>query len=463
MRILYITTYSPWPTVSGGAWRSFRVLERLATDNALVVALCTDLPVFREPFLAADPLALPRRVLEAPGAVQAPDGASDRTLRLEYTPFALRQRWRRAFLATCDEVEPDLVWFSELSAIWRCGPFDAVPVVTDMVDVQAVKEARAQAAELGVAAAELEPGLVHKDLLRQRDLRRRYLLRRSLLGVPGARLADPGTFRRRRSEATVLQVALAERSAARASNTVLLANHEDAPYLDALAPTMIVPNGFDFRRGPAPSADGDGRTLVFLGLLTYRPNIDGLRWFCDQVWPLIRAEAPAARLEIVGKHDEQLSFAFGVPGATVHGFVPDLTEIANRSSALVVPLLAGGGTRIKILEAWARRLPVVSTSIGCEGLGAQDGVTLLVADDPGGFAERCVRLLGDAALRHRLAQEGFEHGRRSYDWGAVLAGLESALEVARADFSRKTERQRQWQRQRYGRGTTTRARVGPEP
>src|SRR5206468_4326553 len=147
------------------------------------------------------------------------------------TPFALRKRWRRAFLATCAQVEPDFVWFSELSAAWRCGAFDDAPVVTDMVDVQAVKEARAQAAELGVVAAELVPGTAGKDLLQQRDLRRRYLLRRGLLRVPGARLADPATFRRRRGEATVLQVALAERSAARASNAVLLANRDDAPYI----------------------------------------------------------------------------------------------------------------------------------------------------------------------------------------------------------------------------------------
>src|SRR5436190_20618637 len=132
MKILYVTTYSPWPTVSGGAWRSFRILERLAQDHALVVALCTNGPVLSEPFLAGDPLAPPRRVLHPAGA---PSGAagheSDRVLRLDYTPFALRRRWRRAFLAMCDQVEPDLVWFSELSAAWRCGPFDAAPVVTD--------------------------------------------------------------------------------------------------------------------------------------------------------------------------------------------------------------------------------------------------------------------------------------------------------------------------------------------
>jgi glycosyltransferase involved in cell wall biosynthesis len=434
VRILYAASYSPWPTVSGGAWRSFRILERLAREHAVVAALCTDDAQLAEPFLAENPLELERRLL-------APDGAPDgepRRFRHEQAPPELRGRWRRALLETVDDVEPDLVWFSELSPAWRCGPLPTVPVVTDLADVQVVKEARTQAAALEIPVSSLRPDVTRTDLLLRRGLRVRTRLARG----PAAR---------------VLALALAERSVARASNAVCLANEQDVPYLAPLAETVVVPNGFDFRDRPTEERRPEGTTLVFFGLLTYRPNLDGLEWFCARIWPSVLARRPEARLEIVGEHDGRLSFAASVPGATVHGFVPDLAEVISRSSALVVPLRSGGGTRLKILEAWARRLPVVSTSVGCEGLGARDGVELLVADAPSSFAAACVRLLEDDALGHRLAAAAFRHGGRRFDWSEVLDGVDLALERATADLSGRARRGRP-----RGRRTTP-ARAGPGP
>jgi len=427
MTILYVVSYSPWPPVSGGGWRSYKSIERLSEQHDVVVCLCASDPAAQARFLAETALPVRRCILKesrfrSPAAYSA---AAVGRSQPDYTPFALRKRWRRSFLATVDSIRPDLVWFSELSTFWRCGPTDRCAVVTDMADIQAVKEARTLAAEIGISPSALMLGTDGPGLLQHRDLSRRYVL-------PPRWLSSSES--RRSRESIVLQVALAERRTARDSNVVVLANPADAACVEPLAKCVIVPNGFDFDGHEGSRRDPAGRTLVFYGLLTYRPNIDGLRWFCDRVWPSVLSVVPTARLEVIGEHDERLAFAASAPNVIVHGFVEHMDDILDRSAGLIVPLLSGGGTRIKIIEAWARRLPVVSTSVGSEGLGARDGVSMLIRDEAPAFAQACVRLLRDAELGRRLAEEGFRHGREYYEWARVLGGIDAAAEIARARF-----------------------------
>jgi glycosyltransferase involved in cell wall biosynthesis len=426
MTILYLVSYSPWPPVSGGAWRSYKSIERLAERHDIVVCLCESARSAQGRILAGTPLPV-RTMLLRDSRFPAPSACLSAAVgrsQPEYTPFLLRKRWRKSFLSACKSIRPDLVWFSELSTFWRCGPPESCAVVTDMADIQTVKEARTLAAEIDVGPADLMLGTDGPGLLQRADLSRRYRTR------PRLPLSD----RRRAKESVVLQVALAERWTARSSDVVLLANPDDAAYVDQLARCVVVPNGFDFDRNGQLDRDPAGTTLVFYGLLTYRPNIDGLRWFCDRVWPQVLAQVPTARLEVIGEHDERLSFAASSPNVFVHGFVEDMTEILGRSSGAVVPLLSGGGTRVKIIEAWARRLPVVSTSVGGEGLGARDGVNMLVADEPTAFANACVSLLRDPDLGRRMAEEGFRHGRQRFEWRRVLDGVDAAVGIARATF-----------------------------
>ena len=438
MTILYVVSYSPWPTVSGGAWRSYKTLERLSEQHQVVVCLCESDPSAQARFLTDTVLPVRRCILRdsrlpAPSACLA--AAVGRSQPV-YTPFLLRKRWRRSFLAACETFRPDLVWFSELSTFWRCGPADRCAVVTDMADIQSVKEARTLAAEIGVSARELMLGTDGLELLQRRDLSRRYHLRPRWLPRSGPRGSR---------ESVVLQVALAERWTARSSDAVVLANPGDAAYVDRLVRYVIVPNGFDFDGHGKIDRDPAGTALVFYGLLTYRPNIDGLRWFCDRVWPQVLAAVPTARLEVIGEHDERIAFTASAPRVSVHGLVEDMTDILRRSSALVVPLLSGGGTRIKIIEAWARRLPVVSTSVGGEGLGARDGANMLIADEPSAFAEACVELLRDPEVGRRLAEEGFRHGREHYEWSKALECVDAAVELASAAFRGSSDRRRREQ------------------
>jgi len=157
---------------------------------------------------------------------------------------------------------------------------------------------------------------------------------------------------------------------------------------------------------PPPAAPTPDRpyTLLFVGTLGYLPNADGIRWFCDAILPLLREVAPCPfRVVIVGGGaDGRVWELDSLPDVEVVGAVPDLAPHYRDASAVIVPLRGGGGTRIKVLEAFSYRRPVVSTAIGAEGIAAVPGEHLLIADEPAQFAAACARLMADRAESSRL-------------------------------------------------------------
>ena len=163
----------------------------------------------------------------------------------------------------------------------------------------------------------------------------------------------------------------------------------------------------------------DACRVTFLGGLHWPPNADGVRWFVSQVWPRVVDLVPDARLTVIGKDPPAELDPATVPQLEAPGFVRDLQPYLSETAVFIVPLHAGGGMRVKILDAWAWGLPVVSTTIGAEGLAGRDGENLLLADTEAEFAAATVRLLRDADLRQRLAQGGRATVERCYDWRHV--------------------------------------------
>ena len=194
-----------------------------------------------------------------------------------------------------------------------------------------------------------------------------------------------------------------------------------------------------------PAKSGDGRTVGFLGSMDWMPNIEGVRWFVEHVFgdPAIRAAG--ARLLVIGRRPPRsiLELAELDPRIEVSGTVDDVRPWLERCDLLVVPLLSGGGTRIKIMEALAAGIPVVSTTVGAEGLGLVDGEHLVIADSAADFVRAVGSLLGDPARRDRLSRVGRELVVREYGWErasevfiehAVKVGL--AKEVSRNQHDR---------------------------
>ena len=197
---------------------------------------------------------------------------------------------------------------------------------------------------------------------------------------------------------------------------------------------VVVPNGTCVPDS-LPHHLGDGRTIMFCGLLSYGPNIDGVNFLVSSVFPEIRRSVPDARLLIVGgKPPREIRAFHDGDSIVVAGDVPSVTEYYARSSVAIVPLRFGAGTRIKILEAWAHGVPVVSTTVGCEGLEGVHGRHLMVADSAQGLAGRCVALLRSETLRQRLGSEAWRLVSERYRWSDI--GARAVAEVAQLLKSR---------------------------
>lgn len=211
----------------------------------------------------------------------------------------------------------------------------------------------------------------------------------------------------------------------------------DAALVSALVttPVHVVPNGVDasaFRRLDPPP---ERPTIVFTGTLRHAPNADGIRWYLRHVHPRVLAQAPDARLAIVGADPPPDIRAAASPNIQVAGYVEDIRPWLHDARAAIVPLHAGGGTRLKILEAFAAGVPVVSTNIGAEGLEVIDGSDILLADEPEAFAAAVVRVLRDAACSQRLATRAEALVQERYDWSHVATALRAAHARALEQFA----------------------------
>jgi len=180
------------------------------------------------------------------------------------------------------------------------------------------------------------------------------------------------------------------------------------------------PNGVDCERNRPGLVQPAAHRLVFNGALTYSANYDAMRYFLAEVYPLIRSQQPEVALTITGSTQGVDLAGLGMqPGVRLSGYVDDVRPLVAGAWACVVPIRQGGGTRLKILEAMALGTPVVSTTKGAEGLDLAPGEEILIADEPADFAAQVVRLLRDADLRARLAANARRAVEARYDWRAI--------------------------------------------
>lgn len=191
-----------------------------------------------------------------------------------------------------------------------------------------------------------------------------------------------------------------------------------------------VPTGVDVEYF-TPSGEAQRSTdLVFVGSMDWMPNIDGVIWFANEVLPLIRKKLAGCSLAVVGRTPgrEVTELAERDRGIRITGTVADVRPWLWESKVSIVPLRIGGGTRLKIYEAMAAKTPVVSTTVGAEGLDVSPGENVLIADSAEAFAEACVRLVIDPDERRRMAEAGWQHVARKHSWEAAALEFERALE-----------------------------------
>jgi glycosyltransferase involved in cell wall biosynthesis len=182
----------------------------------------------------------------------------------------------------------------------------------------------------------------------------------------------------------------------------------------------VVPTGVDLAQfKPDPSQTSEpGPVVSFVGAMDWGPNVDGVEYFCNEIWPAIKAEVPEAKFRIVGRNPVHRVQKWASDSIEVTGRVPSVVEYLRESAVVIVPLRIGGGTRLKIYEAMAAAKAVVSTTVGAEGLDVHHGRDIILADDPKSFSQAVIMLLRDRNLRRRYEKAAGESAAR-YDWPAI--------------------------------------------
>ena len=212
-------------------------------------------------------------------------------------------------------------------------------------------------------------------------------------------------------------------------NKCLCVSKEDGERLASISPKAnieVVPNGVDVDYFSPIGTEENESSIVFVGSMDWQPNEDAVLYFCESILPLIKSEIPDVKFYIVGSKPTDRVLKLGsIDGVIVTGLVDDVRMYVAESVIYVVPLRIGGGTRLKILQAFAMKKAVVSTSVGCEGLGLTNEEHLLISDDPKEFADNVIRLSKDKQLRDKLGENGRILVQEKYDWKSIALKLEN--------------------------------------
>jgi len=197
---------------------------------------------------------------------------------------------------------------------------------------------------------------------------------------------------------------------------------------------VTIPTGVDSAYFSPQDIAEEPNTLIFVGYFKHFPNIHGILTFCREILPLIRKEIPTVKLYVVGASPpEEVQRLAEDERIVVTGWVEDLRPYIARSTVFVAPLWLGVGIRGKIFEAWGMEKPVVTTSVGSQGIVCTPGEDLLVADDPQGFAAHTIRLLRDKSLREKLGRNGRRRAETQYDWEIIIEKVERLYDEALAN------------------------------
>ncbi len=396
-RILFVTSRLPFPPTEGHQLRAWHLLRAAARKHRVTLLS------LRRPDEPALPALLPGISLEAVHQVDLPALmlphrsaglalralATGRTLLdLRYRPQALEQRFSQLVQQT-DLVHLDILAVAGLIRRVPAG----VPTVLNEHNVESL--------------------LADKRVAMETRPLHRLLLQLKYRGLEAF-----------------------ERGACAGADRVLACSHEDAARLLELAPgcqVSVVPNGVDLEAfSPGRAGDEQGGALVFVGHMDWFPNRDGIEYFIAEILPLLK-ERPDLHLEVIGRCRN-----FSVPLAATDrvqcaGFVDDLQARVRRASVFIVPLRAGSGTRLKILEAMALGKAIVSTRIGAEGIGLVDEDSACLADTPEAFAGAVDRLLDDPELCRRLGRRARQMAEQRYGWTVIgerlLATYEALLQA----------------------------------
>lgn len=371
MRILFVTKFLPLPADSGGKQRSLAVLRRLAGLGEVTVC-------------AID------------------DGGADRA-GLASLGVRVRSAARPGLV--------DRLWGLVRHRSITASRFSSRALLREIRE-----EARSPVDLLVVAYGQLAPyarhvAAPHKVL----DL---HNIESSLMSSYASSSRPPTSVVAATEARSLRRI---ERAALGVYDVVSVVSQADRDRLPATdARVLVCPNGWE---PDDPMPMGADPVVVFVALMGWAPNVDAARWLAQEVWPLVRRARPDARLHLVGREPTVDVTALAAADVVVTGTVPEIAPYLRSARVAVAPLRAGGGSRLKILEALDAGRPVVATTIGAEGLESLIGRGIVIADDPARFAAEVVTFLGDPARAAAVGAAGNAAVREQFSWDQTLAPL----------------------------------------
>ncbi|MCS6848705.1 MAG: glycosyltransferase [Anaerolineae bacterium] len=403
MRLLFLTPQLPYPPQQGTALRNWGLISHLAARHEIWLISFDERPAGARGALPEPLRRACRSVVTVPVPARTP-GDRLRTLAASMLPDMAWRLWSPAFE-------------QRLHAHLCDHHFD-------IVQFEGIELARYM-----IGAARLP----HSARFVFDEHNAEYLLQKRTFE------ADARTPRRWHGAAYSFvqwqRLRAFERRALRAADAVLCVSPEDAASLQRLAPSVrptVIYNGIDiaqYAKFALPTPDSPFPAIVFTGKMDFRPNVDAVLWFARRVWPAVKQAHPRARLLVVGqKPSPRLDPLRADPDIVLTGQVDDVRPYIAQADVYIAPLLAGGGTRFKLLEAMAMRRAIVSTSLGCEGFPVTSGRELIVADRPEEFASAVAELLRSPSHRAALGESAYRFVSATYDWGAIVPKLEQIYE-----------------------------------
>jgi len=385
MRILYLFSQIPYPTDTGARIRTFQLLKNLSREHAVTLACFAGgqnvPPAVAE--ITTSTVLLPGRTSGA-AAMMA---AAIKTL-CNRLPFSVNKYNKRAAR-------------KKVARLWQHSDFDLIHVDQPHMAALVRPDWRA-------------PILIHEHNVESQIARRFFEnetrpLRRAFLRSQYRRMER---FERRLWETYDQVVTVTEQD----RDAVL----QQIPGKKV----SVVENGVDLDYFSFQSRSSNRPALVYVGSMDWLPNEDAVLYFAEKIFPAIQSRWTDASFTVVGRRPSDLVRQLAArPGIEVTGTVEDVRPYLGKATILVVPLRIGGGSRLKILEAMSAGLPVVSTSIGCEGLLVEDRKHLLIADEPTAFADQVIRLTVDQALQKKLGKAGRQLVQERYGWPIMAQNL----------------------------------------
>ena len=418
MKLLILTPQLPYPPHQGTTIRNFNIIKHLAPRHDITL-LSFGTP---EELANAEPLrALCRRI--------------------EIAPYPTRSMVQRAF-TTFFSSQPDMALRLQSAAMHQKAATILRDETFDIVQVEGIEMARYVGGSK-LETAKRPVGIGNWKLIFD-DHNAEYVLQRTAFESDARHI--------NRWHAALYswiqwqKLTRYERAICRRANHIIAASDTDARAISNLQsptsnfqlPVSVIPNGVDTDHF-VPSDEVCAKPLaefsmVYAGKMDFRPNVDAMLWFCDEILPRIRAAIPQAHIVIVGQKPAPRIRALGEQkGVEVTGWVPDTRPYVADAAVYVVPLRMGSGTRLKVLEAMAMGKAIVSTSRGVEGIEFVPGREALIADTPEEFARTVIALFRDPDRRRELGRAARLLVESKYDWRAIVPRFEQVYAAVNGD------------------------------